>query len=106
MKLVKRSVITSSFTLLPWLPNLFISIFSTVASLVDYDWYKETVVEGIPYEWYFLVDVSVFLYYIVPWIFPLLNILMEPNIRKGIKAFKRYARFKFSFSSSRFYSPR
>ena len=92
MKLVKRTVIISSFTLLPWLPNFFVTIFATVASLVDYDWYDEKT-KGILDEWLILNDLSVYLYFSVPWIYPLLNILMEPNIRKGIKGFKRYGRF-------------
>eukprot|EP00116_Pleurobrachia_bachei_P007342 sb/3467604/ len=82
-KLLKRSVIVSSFTLLPWLPNFFVTIFSTVASLVAYGWYVKTVK--------------------VPWIFPLLNLLMEPNIRKGIKAFKSHNSVKFQYFWMRFF---
>jgi hypothetical protein len=82
-KLAKRGILITVFTLLPWLPNLCISMFAALATRINLHWYSHFYRSNKPVM-IVLEDISIFLYHSVPWIYPLLNIVVEGNIRKAL----------------------
>jgi len=84
MKIVKAALIMTSCSLLPWLPNLLISMF-----MERFPGCKKWLQEHLGYAAYWgMMDATNYLYYIVPWLFPLLNILTNPAIKKAYKSIR------------------
>eukprot|EP00116_Pleurobrachia_bachei_P010845 sb/3471107/ len=77
-KLAKRTIVITTATLFPWLPNLVMSIAMRILSKQDpFHPFFQT-------DLYFsLNDAVVYLYYTVPWVFPLIHLIFDPYIAQG-----------------------
>ena len=83
MKIAKKAAIMTGVTLLPWLPNLIMVVLFELGL-------QEQMVESIGTSAFWkLVDATTYLFYVVPWMFPLLNILTNPVISKSLKSIRR-----------------
>ncbi|KAL5256550.1 hypothetical protein ACHWQZ_G011711 [Mnemiopsis leidyi] len=81
-KIVKAAIIMTSLTLLPWLPNIVLTV------LFEAD-LQENIESLIGKEALFgIVDATNYLFYTVPWVFPLLNLLTNPVISKSLASFR------------------
>ena len=77
-KIARLSVISTLCVLLPWLPSMVISVLFDVIGPRMYQ---------IGDDWrIFLLRSNQFLYYLVPWTFPLMAILTNPSISRANKA--------------------
>ena len=82
VKIVKAATIMTAVTLLPYLPHLLFTIlvkFGLTTKLED--------LLGRKY-FYGLMDATTWLYFVVPWIFPLLNAFTNPVICKARNSFQ------------------
>ena len=77
-KIARLSVISTLCVLLPWFPSMVISVLFDVLS---------TRMHQIGDDWsFFLLRSNQYLYYLVPWTFPLMAILTNPSVSRANKA--------------------
>jgi hypothetical protein len=83
IKIVKAAAIISGITLLPWLPKLIFTVLFEAGLQSSME--KALGERGL----FGLLDAIHFLFYVVPWIFPLINFFTHPVITKSFQNFKR-----------------
>ena len=76
LRIVQRTVISTTSVMLPWLPSM---IITTVIDTAGY----RSIVENIGQDWGMnLLRANQFLYYIAPCMFPIMAISLDPKISK------------------------
>ena len=76
LRIVQRTVISTTFVMLPWLPSLIVTTVIDTAGL-------ESIFESIGRDWGInLTRANQFLYYIAPCMFPIMAISLDPKISK------------------------
>ena len=81
-KIVKAAIIMTGLTLLPWLPNIILTVL--------FEAKLQTPLEDLigREELFGIVDATNYLFYTVPWVFPLLNLLTNPVISKSLASLR------------------
>ena len=74
-RIVRSAVLMTACTVLPWLPNFLLSLLLHSRALAEsaYQTLGKSAMNSV-------LDASNYLYYSVPWIFPLINLLRIPNL--------------------------
>ena len=80
-KLALRAFFITFCTLFPWLPNLLVSILNRI--LTGYDIGHKL---NSNKAYLTFMDITIYLYFIIPWVSPLLNLVLEPKINSGLKS--------------------